>query len=591
MTESNEKGTILIVDDTPIALSASVDHLQAYGFKVLIVGDGASAIEQAVRFAPDMILLDVLLPDIDGFEVCRRLKENKVVKDIPVIFISAISEIVDKLRAFDLGAVDYITRPFYPTELLARIKVHLTICNLTKELEAEKLLLEQESRRRKWVLEALQESRERYRFLTENSTDVIAQLTLGGLYRYVSPVCRALLGYEIEEMIGRPAVNFVHPDDQDVFRRAYAELDQQPAIFTTTYRALRKDGHIIWLETTNRLIRDLETGELQEVVTVSRNITDRKKAEAALQKVRDELEVRVQERTAELAKLITAYGRFVPYEILQFLDKESIVDVGLGDQAQYKMTIFVADIRSFTTLSESMTPQENFNFLNAYLGRVSPIIREHNGFIDKYIGDEVLAIFPESPEDAVQAAIAIREEIIHHNKRLDEEGYPALEIGIGIHTGNVMLGTIGEEKRMDGTVISDVVNLASRIEGLNKLYGAGIIISEQSLFSLDRPAAYQFRFLDRVQVKGKNDPVSVFEIFDGDPAELVALKLRTRTDFEKGLLHYHSEEFAEAQTFFKAVLEQNSDDKAASLYLKRATDFLTYGVPTDWGGIEALTEK
>jgi two-component system sensor histidine kinase ChiS len=255
------------------------------------------------------------------------------------------------------------------------------------------------------------------------------------------------------------------------------------------------------------------------------------------------------------------------------------------------MTIFVADIRSFTPLSESMTPQEIFNFLNAYLGRVSPIIREHNGFIDKYIGDEVLAIFPESPEDAVQAAIAIREEIIHHNKRLDEEGYPALEIGIGIQTGNVMLGTIGEDTRRDGTVISDVVNLASRIEGLNKLYGAGIIISEQSLFSLDRPAAYQFRFLDRVQVKGKSDPVSVFEIFDGDPAELVALKLRTRTDFEKGLLHYHSEEFAEAQTFFKAVLEQNSDDKAASLYLKRATDFLTYGVPTDWGGIEALTEK
>jgi len=591
MIEAKDKGAILIVDDKLHNLKPLVEYLQRYGFEVLLAEDGATALEWAVRAKPDIILLDILLPNIDGFEICRRLKENEAAKDIPVIFISALSEEVDKIKAFELGAVDYVTKPFFPAEILARINTHLTTHNLKKSLEAERLHLQQESGRRRWVLEALQESRERYRFLAENSTDMISRLTLDGVYRYVSPVCRVLLGYEIEEMIGHTAAEFVHPDDQDEFQPVYEAEGKQSSVYSVTYRARRKDNSYTWLETTSRIIRDPETSVAREIVAVSRDITERKEAEEALQKARDELEQRVIERTAELAKLITAYSRFVPYAILQFLDKESIVDVHLGDQSQLEMTIFFSDIRSFTTLSESMTPQENFNFLNAYLGRVSPIIRQHNGFIDKYIGDEVLALFPEQTEDAVQSAIAIRQEVVRYNESRKKRGHQAIEIGIGIHTGSLMLGIIGEEERMDGTVISDAVNLASRLEGLNKLYGASIVISEQSLFSLERPTRYHFRFLDRVQVKGKTDPVSVFEVFDGDSAEMIDLKLKTRTDFEKGLLHYHSEEFVEAQAFFKTVLDQNPEDKAASLYLKRAAYFIKYGAPVDWEGVEALTEK
>ena len=154
-----------------------------------------------------------------------------------------------------------------------------------------------------------------------------------------------------------------------------------------------------------------------------------------------------------------------------------------------------------------------------------------------------------------------------------------------------MLGTIGEAERMESTVISDAVNLTSRLEGLTKLYGASIVISQNVLFNLEQPTQYQFRFLDRVRVKGKEEAVSVFEIFDGDPLEIVALKSKTQTDFEKGLLHYHSQEFTEAKTHFERVLKHNSNDKAAQLYLKRTIHFLEYGVPPDWEGIEALTEK
>jgi adenylate cyclase len=119
----------------------------------------------------------------------------------------------------------------------------------------------------------------------------------------------------------------------------------------------------------------------------------------------------VEKLTNDLSKTNKAYGRFIPREFLKFLQKKDIKDVELGDQIQKQMTVFFSDIRSFTELSESMSPMENFNFINSYLKRINPIIRKHNGFIDKFIGDAVMAIFPNSPEDAVSAAIEIQFEV------------------------------------------------------------------------------------------------------------------------------------------------------------------------------------
>jgi two-component system sensor histidine kinase ChiS len=225
------------------------------------------------------------------------------------------------------------------------------------------------------------------------------------------------------------------------------------------------------------------------------------------------------------------------------------------------------------------------------LGRVSPIIRQHNGFIDKYTGDGLMALFPETVEDALEAAVAMQQEVAAYNEYRRQRSHQPIQIGIGLHTGSLMLGTIGEAERMDTTVVSDAVNLASRMEGLTKIYGASIIISDHSLFQLDQPTKYHFRFLDRVKVKGKQEAVAVFEIFNGDPENIIELKLRTRTNFEKGQLFYHSQEFAKAKTYFEQVLEESPVDIAAQLYLKRVSHFLTYGAPVDWEGIESLDEK
>ena len=167
-------------------------------------------------------------------------------------------------------------------------------------------------------------------------------------------------------------------------------------------------------------------------------------------------------------KLTEAYQRFVPSELLKNLGKNSILDVSLGDQVNVKMSILFSDIRSFTSISEKMTPKENFSFLNSYLNQMSPIIRENKGYIDKFMGDGVMALFKNSANDAVKAAIEMQKYLIQYNASSFKNKTHKINIGIGINTGEMMLGTLGETNRMEGSVISDAVNLASRLEGLTK---------------------------------------------------------------------------------------------------------------------------
>jgi two-component system sensor histidine kinase ChiS len=235
------------------------------------------------------------------------------------------------------------------------------------------------------------------------------------------------------------------------------------------------------------------------------------------------------------------------------------------------MTVLFSDIRSFTSLSEGMSPRENFNFINAYLGRMSPIVKAHGGFVDKYIGDAVMALFPNSPDDALAAAVEMQREIGRYNERRRAQGFRAIQVGIGLHHGRLMLGTIGAEERMEGTVISDAVNLASRIEDLSREYGSGILLSDAALARLTDPSRYRMRLVDRVQVKGKRNAVSVYEALEGLPEDVIALRLATRGDFEAGVIAFVSGDEAGAERFMLRVLAAAPDDPAALYYLRRST--------------------
>ena len=271
----------------------------------------------------------------------------------------------------------------------------------------------------------------------------------------------------------------------------------------------------------------------------------------------------------QLSRISTVYSRFVPTEFLNSLGQENIVDVELGDQVQREMTILFVDIRSFTNLSEHMTPEENFKFINSYLSRFSPMITENGGFVDKYIGDAIMALFPDSPDNALAAAKEMIEHVNVYNGHRANCGYKPINIGIGIHTGKMILGVIGDKKRMQGTVISDAVNLASRIQDVTKLYRANVVISQETFVKLENPMDYNFRFLGRVKVKGKDKAVALFEIYDSDIEEKRICKDNTKADFEEGIMRFSRKEFKEAKQLLERVVSENPDDHTAQLFIDR----------------------
>jgi class 3 adenylate cyclase/PAS domain-containing protein len=301
-----------------------------------------------------------------------------------------------------------------------------------------------------------------------------------------------------------------------------------------------------------------EQGKIIYAICVFQEITRRR-----------QIEIEQENFTQQLYEINQAYQRFVPREFLHLLDKKSILEVHLGDQVEKEMTIFFSDIRGFTSISENMIPQDIFDFINNYLGQMEPIILEHHGVIDKYVGDAIMALFPTCVEDAINNSIAMLKTLYQYNQLLEKTAYPTIKIGIGLNTGPMRVGTIGGQNRMDGTVIADAVNVASRVEGLTKVYGSFLLITEQTYLKIKNIYRYRIRVIDRVKVKGKSQFVTVYEVFDADPPESIELKTKTLYAFEQGFMCYHHENYDKARQFFKQVLEINPADEAAKIYFSR----------------------
>lgn len=217
-----------------------------------------------------------------------------------------------------------------------------------------------------------------------------------------------------------------------------------------------------------------------------------------------------------LKLLNLSYERFVPKDFLSLLGKTHITEVAPGDHKQKNMSILFLDIRDFTTLSEKMNPTENFVFINEFLGCMEPIIRANNGFIDKYIGDAIMALFSESADDALLCAIEMVKKLEQYNIQREERKEPPIRIGIGINSGPLILGTVGNEKRMDGTVISDAVNVASRVEHLTKKYERSILITENARQQLKDPNRYLLRPLAETEIRGKKEKITLYGLEDAE---------------------------------------------------------------------------
>jgi len=275
-----DTGVILIVDDTLTNLEVLFGCLTNAGFKILVAEDGMSAIENAQYALPDLILLDILMPGVDGFETCRRLKADKATAEIPVIFMTALTETVDKVKGFSLGAVDYITKPFQQEEVLARVQTHVNLRYLTRQLREQNTRLEQEIQERQRKEAALSESEERYRLLVERVKDyAIFMLDPSGRVVSWNSGAERIKGYQADEIIGQSFSRFYPDEDiqrgrpQRLLKTAAAEGQVQDEGWR-----VRKDGSRFWADIVITALRD-EDGNLRGFSKVTRDITDRKRAE------------------------------------------------------------------------------------------------------------------------------------------------------------------------------------------------------------------------------------------------------------------------------------------------------------------------
>lgn len=410
---------ILLVDDEPInhqVIKNYFDGGEIYLRSVMSGHEALEVIQKEPQF--DLILLDIMMPRMNGYEVCREIRKQYLASEMPVIMLTAKNQISDLVQGLETGANDYIAKPFSKDEFLARIKTHVN-----------------------------------------------------------------------------------------------------------------------------------------------------------------------------LHKIHSATHKFVPKDFLRSIDRDNITEVRLGDQKEQNVTVFFSDIRSYTSLSESMTPEENFKFVNAYAGRMGPIIRENKGFVNQYLGDGIMGIFQQKPEDALKAAIEMQREITEYNLQRVEQGRKKIEVGMGMHAGSLIMGVIGDEERNDSATISDTVNTASRMEGLTKHFGARIILSETVYQALENKDAYTLRYLGLVQVKGKDQPIGIYECLDAFPIENLKKLKESLPIFEEGMQEYFSKNFEASAVAFRKVLRIIPEDKTTQLYMTRCASYMVVGVPQEWAGVELMEKK
>jgi adenylate cyclase len=297
------------------------------------------------------------------------------------------------------------------------------------------------------------------------------------------------------------------------------------------------------------------------------------------------------EREEAMRLVYEATGKFVPYEFIGSLGHNVITDVKLGDQVEKIVTVLFSDIRDYTSLSEQMSPEENFKFVCAFNERMGPAIRRHNGFINQYLGDAIMAIFPRNAEDALLAAIEMQKEVQDLNKIRNANDQMPIQIGVGMHTGPLIMGITGDKDRMDATTISDTVNIASRLESLTKHYSVNIILSDSSLKQIGQKDGFHLRSLGLVQLKGKREAVEIHECFDSNPVPDKEKKLNTLAAFNEGVSFFLNKSFQEANLAFKKVVDTDPGDHTAKFFYRNTKKIIEEGVFENGAGIVAMHEK
>ena len=309
-----------------------------------------------------------------------------------------------------------------------------------------------------------------------------------------------------------------------------------------------------------KAVSRLSDGEIKDEIQIGGN-KQFEGIEHGLNKINDVYK----EKENLIKKTNLEYEKYVPKQFLKFLGKNSILELELGNQVQKEVTTMFCDIRNSTATSSTLSLEDNFNYINSYLKVVSPLVRKHGGFVDKYLGDGILAVFMKA-ENAMECAVQIVKAIEQKNK--SSVATPSMDVGISLNTGEVVFGVVGEEERKSPTIISDTVNLASKMENINKFFHTKIIFSKRTLNSLRNEYPLSYRFIGTLTLEDK-DYLSMFECLDSYDKRTREKLESVKVTFEQGVRYYNLGKYHNAKENFQLVLKRAREDKVAYMYYNK----------------------
>lgn len=472
------RASILVVDDTPNNLRLLSSLLTEQGYKVRSVVNGPMALTACRAAPPDLILLDINMPQMNGYEVCEKLKSDELTAEIPVIFISALDEVIDKVKAFQVGGIDYITKPFQFEEVKVRLETHLTLRTLQKKLRAQNEQLQQEIRERKIA-------EDKYRSIVENAVEGIFQSNLEGRYLSANPALARLFGYQTPEELIETITDigqqvYVQPKRREEFI-AYMQVFNEVTDFES--EVYRQDGSTLWISENARSVKD-ETGKFLYFEGITIDITERKKAE-------DEL---MRERKKSERLLLNV----LPQTIAERLKRESHPIA----ETFSEVSVLFADLVNFTNLSAQIPAKELVSLLNQIFSLFDRLAEHHGLEKIKTIGDAYMAAagLPHTKMNHAQAVADMALDMQQAIAQFFSPNGEAFQLRIGLNTGPVIAGVIGT-KRLTFDLWGDAVNVASRMESQGE--PGRIQVTAETYEILQNE--YEFEKRGTMFVKGKGE--------------------------------------------------------------------------------------
>ena len=398
----------------------------------------------------------------------------------------------------------------------------------------------------------------------QSTSNGIVTLDADGALVTANEAALTLMGYPREELVGRAASELFGGSNPWIMENlARTQASGETALAVDADLA-RGDGGISTVNLTAMPLIDANSERIGSMLVLE-DITEEKRVRSTL-------------------------SRYMSKEVADQLLSAGELELGGIEQ---KVTVMFSDVRSFTSIAEALGPRETVSLLNEYFTEMVDVIFQHGGILDKYMGDGIMALFgaPLVGENDADNAMAVADEMMRRladlNVRRVAAGHAALDIGVGFSTGATVVGNIGSVRRLDYTVIGDTVNLASRLEGASKQYGAKIMLSEMTVRDLKRPAT--LREIDLIRVKGKDRPVAVYESLgyrahEPNLPELIALTTQ-------GVAAYRARDWTAASKAFDAALSLYPDDGPSKVYAQRCKLLKRTPPPADWDGVWNLTEK